>query len=65
MSKYERANQFWAEARERVLRIARAADFDVSLKEHDDEFLFELFDYGERVPTDEEIVEALEEYGFE
>ena len=65
MSKYERADRFWSEARARVLAIAHAADFDVSLKEHDDEFLFDLFDYGERAPTDEEIIEALEEYGFE
>ena len=61
----ERANDFWAQARARVLAIARAADFNVSLKEHDDEFLFDLFDYGSYDPTDAEIIEALEEYGFE
>lgn len=65
MSKYERANQFWAEARERVLRIARAADFNITLRDHDDEFLYDLFDCGSYEPTDEEIIEALEEYAFE
>ena len=65
MSKYERANQFWAEARERVLRIAYAADFNITLRGHDDEFLYDLFDCGSYEPTDEEIIEALEEYAFE
>ena len=65
MSKYERANQFWADARARVLAIAHAADLDVSLKAHDDEFLYDLFDCGSYEPTDEEIIESLEEYAFE
>lgn len=58
----ERANKFWDEARSRVLRIAEAADLRVEIAEHDDEFLFDLFDCGDHVPTDEEIVEAIEEY---
>lgn len=58
----ERANEFWANARSRVLRIAEAADLRVEIAEHDDEFLFDLFDCGEYVPTDAEIVEAIEEY---
>ena len=58
----ERANEFWANARSRVLRTAEAADLRVESAEHDDEFLFDLFDCGEYVPTDAEIVEAIEEY---
>ena len=58
----ERANEFWANARSRVLRTAEAADLRVEIAEHDDEFLFDLFDCGEYVPTDAEIVEAIEEY---
>ena len=56
------ADKFWHEARERVLRIAGREGFDITLAEHDDGFLFDLFDNGEYEPTDKEIVEAIKEY---
>lgn len=58
----ERANKFWEDARNRVLRVAQAADLQIEIAEHDDEFLFDLFDCGDYVPTDSEIVEAIEEF---
>lgn len=62
MTDLERANKFWSDARQRVLAIAAAADLQITLAEHDDEFLFDLFDCGDYVPTDAEIIEAIEEY---
>ena len=44
MTDLERANKFWSDARQRVLAIAEAADLRITLAEHDDEFLFDLFD---------------------
>jgi hypothetical protein len=61
MSAIERANQFWAEARERVLRVAEENGLAIRLAEHDDELLYDLFDYGSYEPTDDEIVEAIKE----
>ena len=43
MNDIERVSQFWDSARARVLEIAEAAGLDISLEEHDDEFLFDLF----------------------
>ena len=43
------------------LEIAEAAGLDISLEEHDDEFLFDLFDYGDYEPTDAEIIEAIKD----
>lgn len=62
MTDLERANKFWDNARQRVLAIAEAADLRITLEEHDDEFLFDIFDYGDYAPTDAEIIEAIEEY---
>ena len=62
MTDLERANKFWSDARQRVLAIAEAADLRITLAEHDDEFLFDLFDCGGYTPTDAEIIEAIEEY---
>lgn len=58
----EAANRFWAEARSRVLAIAEAHGLPLVLADHDDGFLFELYDYGESVPADAEVVEAIREY---
>ena len=62
MTDLERANKFWSDARQRVLAIAAAADLQITLAEHDDEFLFDLFDCGDYTPTDAEIIDAIEEY---
>ena len=62
MTDLERANKFWSDARQRVLAIAEAADLRITLAEHDDEFLFDLFDCGDYTPTDAEIIDAIEEY---
>lgn len=56
------ANRFWDEARSRVLKIAEAHGLQVVLAEHDDGFLFELYEYGEFIPTEAEVVEAIREY---
>ena len=58
----EAANRFWAEARSRVLAIAEAHGLQVVLADHDDEFLFALYDGGERVPSEAEVIEAIREY---
>lgn len=59
MSDIERANQFWENARARVLEVAQEAGLEISIEEHDDDFLFDLFDYGDYEPTDAEIIEAI------
>lgn len=56
------ANQFWEEARLRVLGVAKYNGLPVIIKEHNDDFLFDLYEGGDYIPTDEEIVEAIEEY---
>ena len=61
MNDIDRVSQFWDSARARVLEIAEAAGLDISLEEHDDEFLFDLFDYGDYEPTDAEIIEAIKD----
>lgn len=58
----EAANRFWAEARSRVLAIAEAHGLQVVLADHGDEFLFALYDGGERVPSEAEVIEAIREY---
>ena len=58
----EKANKFWADARNRVLRIADAIGVSITLAEHDDGFLYDLFDCGSYNPTDEEIEESVREY---
>lgn len=62
MTDLEKANQFWSNARKRVLTIAEANCFKLTLKEHDDEFLYDLYDNGEYIPTGEEITTAIREY---
>lgn len=56
------ANRFWDEARSRVLEIAEAHGLQVVLAEHDDGFLFDLYECGEYIPTEAEVVEAIREY---
>lgn len=58
----EAANRFWTEARSRVLAIAKAHGLQLVLADHDDGFLFELYECGERIPTEAEVVEAIREY---
>lgn len=57
----QEANRFWAEARERVLKRARLLGVPVTLKEHDDEFLFDLYDNGNTIPTDQKVEESIKE----
>lgn len=52
---------FWQEARLRVLGVAKYNGLTVSINEHDDDFLYDLYDGGCYIPTDEEIVEAINE----
>ena len=58
----ETANRFWDEARIRVLEISEAHGLQITLADHDDEFLFALYDGGERVPSEAEVIEAIREY---
>lgn len=62
MTDLERANKFWDNARERVMIIAEANCFDLALKDHDDPFLYDLYDNGDHIPTGEEITSAIREY---
>lgn len=61
MTDLERANKYWEEQKERVERIAEENGIEITLEEHDDEYLFELFDCGDLELTDEEVLEALKE----
>jgi len=61
----EAANKFWDNADDRVIRVAYQRGLDITVAECGDlydDFLYELFDYGDYNPTDDEIAEALEEY---
>lgn len=59
----ERANQFWARAKAHVEEVARANGIPLKLSDNDDSFLFDLFDYGDYIPTsDGEILEAILEF---
>ena len=60
------ANRFWEKAEDRVWRVAVANNLDAGFEcameltgFNMDEFLFDLFDYGEFNPTDEDIVVAI------
>ena len=60
------ANKFWEKAEDRVWKVAIANDLDSGIEcamelygFKMDEFLFDLFDYGEFNPTDEDIVVAI------
>lgn len=61
MTDLERANKYWEEQKERVKRIAAENGIEITLEEHDDPFLFDLFDCGDLELTDEEVLEALKE----
>lgn len=56
------ANEFWAEARDRVISLSREAGLKVHIEEHDDPFLYDLYEDGDYVPSDDEIIAAVEEY---
>ncbi len=62
MTDLEQADKFWSNARERVMLIAEANCFHLSLEEHDDSFLYDLYDNGDYIPTGEEITTAIREY---
>lgn len=62
------AEKFWNAAEERVTTVMFANNLDAAVdcaEENGDfcmqDFLFDLFDYGDYEPTDEEIVAALTE----
>ena len=59
MTDLEQADKFWSNARERVMLIAEANCFPLSLEEHDDSFLYDLYDNGDYIPTGEEITTAM------
>ena len=61
LNEFEAADRFWAEAKARVERLAAANGIRATLSEHDDGFLYDVFDCGDYDPTDDEIVEALRE----
>lgn len=61
MTDLERADKFWANARERVLTIAAANGLSITLEDHDDPFLYDLYDNGEYIPSGEEITTAIKE----
>lgn len=56
------ADELWSKARMRVLEIAAREGLNITIAEHDDSFLYDLFDEGEYEPTDDEIAEAIHEY---
>ena len=56
------ANEFWAEARDRVISLSREAGLEVHIEEHADPFLYDLYEDGDYVPSDDEIIDAVEEY---
>ena len=64
--KLNKANKFWERAEERVWKVAFANDLDSGIEcamelygFNMDEFLFDLFDCGEFIPSDEDILEAI------
>ncbi len=61
MTALEKASLFWEYARQHVLAVAEIAGLHIELDEHDDQFLYDLYDYGDFTPTDEEIIAAIEE----
>ena len=61
MTDLERANKYWKEQKERVERIAAENGIEITLEEHDDQYLFDLFDCGDLELTDEEALEELKE----
>ena len=52
-----RANQYWEEQQTRVKRLATQLGYEDF--EPSDDFLFELFDYGDAKLTDDEVLEYL------
>lgn len=56
----KRAEAYWNYQRERVLLIAAQHDIEIEIAEHDDPFLFDLFDGGDADLTDDEIISELE-----
>lgn len=60
--KLEAANKFWQEARDRVRKIAQREGIQVVIREHDDEFLMDLYDNGTMVPDDNGVVKGILEY---
>lgn len=59
--KIAEANAFWDRARAYVLEVAAEIGVRVEIAEHDDGFLFDLFDGGDSVPLREEVIEAINE----
>lgn len=57
----EAANEFWTKAKERVERIASENGLTIHLSDHDDGFLYDMFDCGDYDPTDAEVLEAIKE----
>lgn len=62
------AEKFWREAEKRVNRIMFANNLDAAADYAEengefnmDDFLYEVFDYGDHNPTDDEILTALTE----
>ena len=62
----KKANEYWEKAENKVWKIATANDLDAGLQcameltgFDMNSFLFDLFDYGEANPTDEEILAAI------
>ena len=46
----------------RVIAFSREAGLEVNIEEHDDPFLYDLYEDGDYVPSDDEIIAAVEEY---
>lgn len=61
MDELERAAQFWSNARNRVITIAKNEQLQITVEEHDDPFLYDLYDNGDYIPSDDEIVVAIKE----
>ena len=45
-----------------MISLSREAGLEVHIEEHDDPFLYDLYEDGDYVPSDDEIIAAVEEY---
>lgn len=72
--KLEEANEFWKKAEDRIDRVAFHSDsecrdayeFLIECNDFDfDSFMLDLYDNGNRIPTDKEIVDAIKEVAEE
>ncbi|MCC8157280.1 MAG: hypothetical protein LIO54_08395 [Oscillospiraceae bacterium] len=57
--KIKEADRYWEKARARVLDMADYMACDIQIEEHDDSWLFDLYQGGNHEPTDEELMNEI------